>query len=89
MYVKLFHDQEHLVGTAHEKIFLWRSRDVDWQQTDEVSAALEAACRVDDERLLDAMTGLVPEFLCGPCVTSPAPSIATDKKVLALPAARG
>jgi FlaA1/EpsC-like NDP-sugar epimerase len=89
MFEELFHAQEQLVGTDHEKIFLSRHRDVDWQQLDEIYGVLETACRGGDERrLLQIMNKLMPEFVCGPCAANPAP-LAQSDKVLALPASRG
>jgi FlaA1/EpsC-like NDP-sugar epimerase len=62
LYEELFHEQEKLERTEHGKILLARYRKVGW---DELTATLDemaAACTTfDSPRLLEMLTGLVPE----------------------------
>lgn len=63
LYEELFHEQEHLVGTEHEKILLARIRDVNWdaflKSMDDIEAAVNS---YDETRLLQVLHQLVPEF---------------------------
>lgn len=62
LYEELFHEQEKLEHTQHKKILLARHREVDWDELTKVLDEVEAACAaVDTPRLLELVTGLVPE----------------------------
>lgn len=62
LFEELFHEQEALVGTGHEKILLARHRAVGWEKLlstfEEMS---RACCEYDEERLRKLLTDLVPE----------------------------
>jgi FlaA1/EpsC-like NDP-sugar epimerase len=74
LYEELFHEQEKLEKTGHEKIFLARYREVDWDRLEASLNAMESACQAfDNGRLLGLMSGLVPEnriVLSAPPITS-------------------
>ncbi|ALP53220.1 multidrug MFS transporter [Candidatus Tenderia electrophaga] len=63
LFEELFHDQECLAETSHEKILLAQCRLADWEQVQEVMGLMETACDSYDEpeckRLLKK---LVPEM---------------------------
>ena len=62
LYEELFHEQEKLEHTQHEKILLARHRQVDWDELTKTLDEIEAACAAfDTARLLELLTGLVPE----------------------------
>ena len=62
LFEELFHEQEKLGYTGHEKILLARHREVDWQQLMATLNRIEAACEVfDTALLLELLTTLVPE----------------------------
>ena len=62
LYEELFHEQEKLEHTSHEKILLARHREVDWDELTNVLDEVESACTAfDSPRLLQLITGLVPE----------------------------
>ena len=63
LYEELFHDQEALAGTAHEKILLARHRAVEWSELVTTLDEMAAACaRYDAPALSAALQRLVPEF---------------------------
>jgi FlaA1/EpsC-like NDP-sugar epimerase len=63
LYEELFHELEPNDKTAHEKIFLAHSRQVDWEQLSRQLAAMdEAVRRYDTERLAAILDRLVPEL---------------------------
>ena len=63
LFEELFHEKEQLVGTRHEKIFLARHRQIEWQKLDETIRKMDAACTVyDEEVLLKGIASLVPEL---------------------------
>lgn len=63
LFEELFHDQESLAGTTHEKIFLAQSRLADWHDVQEVVAIMEQACADHDETKCKALLKrLVPEM---------------------------
>ncbi|MDX2456305.1 MAG: nucleoside-diphosphate sugar epimerase/dehydratase [Gammaproteobacteria bacterium] len=67
LYEELFHEQEKLEHTQHKKILLARHRKVDWDELTKVLDEVEAACAaVDAPRLLELVTGLVPENRIAP-----------------------
>ena len=62
LYEELFHEQESLTGTGHEKILLARYRQVDWTElTNILDEMTEASSRHDDEVLRQLLVRLVPE----------------------------
>lgn len=50
LFEELFHDQENLAETKHEKILLAQSRLTQWEAVQEVMAAMENACAIYDEQ---------------------------------------
>jgi FlaA1/EpsC-like NDP-sugar epimerase len=63
LYEELFHDQECLTETRHEKILLAQSRHVDWSHIQSIMAEMEAACQSYDEPLCRLLLQkLVPEM---------------------------
>ncbi len=67
LYEELFHDQENLIGTAHEKIFLAQSRAVDRELVEPVVVEMAEACDIyDNDALPVLLRRLVPEMgTCG------------------------
>ncbi len=62
LYEELFHEQEELEPTLHEKILLARHRQVNWDELTKILDEIESACAAfDSPRLLELITGLVPE----------------------------
>ena len=62
LYEELFHEQEKLEHTQHEKILLARHREVDWDELTRTLDEVESACATfDSSRLLELLTGLVQE----------------------------
>ena len=60
---ELFHTDERLWPTDHEKLLLARYREVDQDALDRTLEGLEVACAAYDEaHLCDLLKGLVPEF---------------------------
>lgn len=60
---ELFHALERLEVTAHEKVRLARHRPVDWTWLNERLDEIADACvRVDEERLVNSLKQLVPEY---------------------------
>jgi len=63
LYEELFHSQESLTETRHEKILLAQSRHVDWNHIQSIMDEMEAACRKYDEPLCRLLLQkLVPEM---------------------------
>lgn len=63
LYEELLHENEELQKTSHEKLFLARSRDVDWGWLEEQLGDLErVAVSRDIDKMLIIMHDLVPEF---------------------------
>ncbi len=63
LYEELFHDQEALVGTGHEKIFLAHCRVVNWDMVEGVLGDMITACEnCDNKALLVLLQKLVPEM---------------------------
>jgi FlaA1/EpsC-like NDP-sugar epimerase len=59
---ELFHDQENLTATGHDKILLARHREQDWVALDRGLQMLELACASHDDSALEMLLGeLVPE----------------------------
>ncbi|OGT22357.1 MAG: multidrug MFS transporter [Gammaproteobacteria bacterium RBG_16_57_12] len=63
LYEELFHDQEQLAETAHEKILLARSRVEDWENVRSVIQAMEIACdHYQEDHIRELLKKLVPEM---------------------------
>ncbi len=63
LYEELFHRQEGLSETGHEKIFLAQSREVVWDYLNEVINAMERSCQeYDDVQCVLLLKKLVPEM---------------------------
>ena len=63
LYEELFHESEALQQTSHPKILLSGSREVDWQQIQQVLLNLREFCGSRDvKRLYHELKVLVPEF---------------------------
>jgi FlaA1/EpsC-like NDP-sugar epimerase len=63
LHEELFHEQEKLAPTGHEKLLLARSRPLDRERLLQGMGALEAACaEFDDARIADLLRELAPEF---------------------------
>lgn len=59
---ELFHSEERLSDTNHEKILLARSRKVDWKKITSSLELLDQACRnYDKKAIADVVRDLVPE----------------------------
>ena len=66
LFEELFHDQEALTGTAHEKILLARYREVEWGNLTGALDEMERACSGYGEKRLKELLGeLVPEYRPG------------------------
>ncbi len=62
LYEELFHEQESLQATAHEKIMQARYRAVPWEELSQAMTEAEIACKdYDCSKLSDLLTRLVPE----------------------------
>jgi len=63
LYEELFHEQEQLSATSHEKILLAKTRIVDWGELQTDFSAMEAASQIFDEQTLKSLIKkLVPEM---------------------------
>ncbi len=63
LYEELFHKQEGLSETGHEKIFLAQSREVAWDYLNEVINTMERSCQeYDDAQCVLLLKKLVPEM---------------------------
>ncbi len=70
LYEELFHAEENLTDTGHDKILLAHSRKVDWGTVNGIIARLEQACETYDEvRITRLVRELVPEHRSGAVVT--------------------
>ncbi|HYF97616.1 MAG TPA: nucleoside-diphosphate sugar epimerase/dehydratase [Coxiellaceae bacterium] len=62
MYEELFHENESLTETTHEKIYLAQSRILNWTEVVEVFSAIQQAYELNKEKeLMSLMVQLVPE----------------------------
>ena len=62
LYEELFHDQEQMKGTAHNKIFQAAHRNVDWEElSNNMDAMHEAAKQHDEDKIVKLLAMLVPE----------------------------
>lgn len=67
LFEELFHPDEQLRRTPHEKLFLARHRAVDEPSLDRTLAELERACEdFDEKRLRELLASLVPEASSAP-----------------------
>lgn len=63
LYEELFHEQEQLTATMHEKILLAKTRIVDWHELQSDFAAMDEASQLfDEEKLKHLIKKLVPEM---------------------------
>lgn len=63
LYEELLHESESLKKTSHDKLFLARSRNVDWYWLENQLVELErVAVSRDVEKMLSIMHDIVPEF---------------------------
>ena len=63
LFEELFHEKEQLTGTQHEKIFLAKHRQIEWEQLNKTIGEMETACKHYDEKaLLKGIATLVPEL---------------------------
>jgi len=63
LYEELFHEAEHLSGTAHPKLMLAESRETDWSTlTDKLEQLHEACARRDTDLVRHTLKAIVPEF---------------------------
>jgi FlaA1/EpsC-like NDP-sugar epimerase len=66
LYEELFHEQEALEPTDHEKILLARHRKVDWNALAAAMEDIEQSCAIyDDAGLMRRLTEFVPENRIG------------------------
>ncbi len=66
LFEELFHEQEALTATGHEKILLARHREAGWQQLCEALDATEQTCSSHEEaRLKELLHEVVPEYRPG------------------------
>lgn len=64
LYEELFHEKETLVATKHPKIMLSSSRNVDWNDLQDLLVRLQAACVAREvEHVKALLKELVPEFI--------------------------
>jgi len=71
LFEELFHEKEHLVGTQHEKIFLARHRQLEWETLTNKIDSIKTACeRFDEAELHKLIHSLVPE-MHRPAIDSP------------------
>ena len=63
LFEELFHEKERLTGTQHDKIFLARYRQIEWDLLYKLICEMETACKHYDEKaLLKGIATLVPEL---------------------------
>jgi len=67
LYEELFHEQEQLSATKHDKILLAKTRIVDWDELQSDFAAMDTASQSFDESILEQfIKKLVPEMTESP-----------------------
>ena len=80
LYEELFHENEALQSTPHDKILLARHRDFDWQRLTGILDGMAVACNTYDEDELRVLLGeLVPEW-SGFSAEQPQPATSTAGK---------
>jgi len=63
LYEELFHEAEHLSGTAHPKLMLAESRETDWSiLTGKLEQLRDACTRRDTDLVRHTLKAIVPEF---------------------------
>ncbi len=63
LFEELFHDEENLAETSHEKILLAKSRLADWACVQEIIVLMEQACSAyDEQECKRLLKKLVPEM---------------------------
>ncbi|MET0013498.1 MAG: nucleoside-diphosphate sugar epimerase/dehydratase [Sedimenticola sp.] len=63
LFEELFHEQEQLTGTLHEKVLLASHRQVQWELLEETLQQMEESCRhMDHTQLETQLKSLVPEY---------------------------
>ncbi len=63
LHEELFHESEPLVGTAHPKLLLAGSRELDWEEVRSMLDRLGSACASRDvEALIASLSRMVPEY---------------------------
>lgn len=63
LYEELFHEQEALQSTAHQKILLARYREFDWQRLSAILDGMKQGCAdYDEKKLRSLLKELVPEW---------------------------
>jgi len=63
LFEELFHENEHLINTSHQKIMRARARHLDWKRLIEVLAEMKSACdNYDEDKLRELLLELVPEY---------------------------
>ncbi|MBL4760288.1 MAG: polysaccharide biosynthesis protein [Mariprofundaceae bacterium] len=68
LYEELFHEKESLVATKHPKIMLSASRDMDWNDLQDILMRLQTACVAREvEHVKVLLKELVPEFVAIQC----------------------
>jgi len=78
LYEELFHEAEHLHGTAHPKLMLAEAREIAWPVLVEQLDQLRDACvRRDVDLVRHTLKAIVPEFQSMPLPSS-GPSPSTD-----------
>lgn len=71
LFEELFHSQEELSHTGHEKILLARSREVSWLQLDKLLATMEQACaHYDEVSIRDLLRRALPDLSLSDAETS-------------------
>ncbi len=77
LYEELFHEAEHLHGTAHPKLMLAEAREAAWPVLTEQLEQLRDACiRRDVDLVRHTLKAIVPEFQLMPPVSSgPSPTV--------------
>ncbi|HLF97789.1 MAG TPA: nucleoside-diphosphate sugar epimerase/dehydratase [Methylococcaceae bacterium] len=64
LYEELFHEQEQLQPTPHDKLLLARANRREWTELESAFARVEQGCRdFDDAGLLAELRGLVPDYV--------------------------
>lgn len=63
LFEELFHSQEELSGTGHEKILLAHSREVSWLKLDKLLGAMEQACvDYNEASIRELLKRVLPEL---------------------------
>ena len=80
LFEELFHPDEPLVQTPHEKLLLARSRDVDWNRFEAGLKEIEKGCvEYDERKIRQVLDELLPEYHPQPLETVPSNVVSFDK----------